>query len=128
MCVLALNLNLNLGLRRGALLGLRWEDIDRAAGVLEGKRALQWVDGELRVVEPKTRSSRRTVPLLGLGGEALAAHRDRQLEECAAGRAGLRRILTWCSANPRSWQRTVSCRSRSERRGLRSAERCRSSI
>ena len=77
-------LALYLGLRRGELLGLRWEDIDRAAGVLEVRRTLQRVDGELRVVEPKTRSSRRTVPLLGLCDEALAAHRDRQLEERAA--------------------------------------------
>lgn len=74
-------LALYLGLRRGELLGLRWEDIDLEAGVLEVRRTLQRVAGELRAVLPKTRTSRRTVPLIGLCVEALKAHCERQDQE-----------------------------------------------
>jgi integrase len=79
-------LALYLGLRRGELLGLRWEDVDLDAGVLEVRRTLQRVGGELRAVTPKTRTSRRTVPLIGLCVEALTAHKERQKAE--AERAG----------------------------------------
>jgi integrase len=68
-------------LRRGEVLGLRWEDLDLDAGVLEVRRNLQRVGGELRTVVPKTRSSRRTVPLLGLCVEALKDHQQHQTEE-----------------------------------------------
>jgi integrase len=54
--------------------------------VLEVRRNLQRVGGELRTVVPKTRSSRRTVPLLGLCVDALTEHRERQSKE--AERAG----------------------------------------
>ena len=74
-------LALYLGLRRGELLGLRWEDVDLEAGSLEIRRTLQRVGGELRAVTPKTRTSRRTVPLIGLCTEALTAYREHQKEE-----------------------------------------------
>lgn len=74
-------LALYLGLRRGELLGLRWEDVDLDAGSLEVRRTLQRVGGELHAVTPKTRTSRRTVPLIGLCIEALADHREHQKEE-----------------------------------------------
>lgn len=79
-------LALYLGLRRGELLGLRWEDVDLEVGVLEVRRTLQRVGGELRAVTPKTRTSRRTVPLIGLCVEALREHHERQKSE--ADRAG----------------------------------------
>lgn len=79
-------LALYLGLRRGELLGLRWEDLDLSGGVLEVRRTLQRVEGELRAVIPKTRRSRRTVPLLGLCVDALIEHRAAQdVEREAAG-------------------------------------------
>jgi integrase len=81
-------LALYLGLRRGELLGLRWEDIDLDAGVLEVRRTLQRVAGELRAVLPKTRTSRRTVPLIGLCVEALKEHRERQAEDAKRAGAG----------------------------------------
>jgi integrase len=76
-----------LGLRRGELLGLQWRDVDLNAGVIEVRSSLQRVGGELRAVTPKTRSSRRTVPLIGMCGEALRAHREQQNAERAG--AGL---------------------------------------
>ena len=77
-------LALYLGLRRGELLGLRWEDLDLDGGVLEVRRSLQRVGGRLQPVTPKTRTSRRTVPLVGICVDALRDHvkrqdRDRQL-------------------------------------------------
>jgi integrase len=74
-------LALYLGLRRGELLGLRWTDINLEAGVLEVRRALQRIDGELQAVTPKSKTSVRTVPLPGVGIEALTEHRARQDRE-----------------------------------------------
>jgi integrase len=79
-----------LGLRRGELLGLQWRDVDLDAGVVEVRSSLQRVGGELRAVTPKTRSSRRTVPLIGLCEEALRGHRVTQdAERTSAGLAWL---------------------------------------
>jgi integrase len=66
------------GLRQGELLGLRWSDVDLAAGTLTVRQALQRVDGTLQAVETKTARSRRTVPLPVLALDALRAHRTRQ--------------------------------------------------
>lgn len=85
-------LALYLGLRRGELLGLRWRDVDLAKGTLQVRSSLQRVGGELRAVAPKTRTSRRTVPLIGQCVDALRDHRHRQNEERAA--AGLAWVAT----------------------------------
>jgi integrase len=70
-----------MGLRRGELLGLKWEDIDWAESTVEIRRTLQRVDGALQAVTPKTRKSRRTVPLIELCSEALRSHRRQQAKE-----------------------------------------------
>ncbi len=74
-------LALFLGLRRGELLGLRWEDIDLDSGKLEVVQTLQRVGGALRLVPPKTEGSRRTVPLPPICVEALREHKRRQFRE-----------------------------------------------
>jgi integrase len=79
-------LALYLGLRRGELLGLHWDDVDLDAGTVDIRRTLQRVGGELRAVSPKTRTSRRTVAVIGLCVDALREHRERQ--EAEAERAG----------------------------------------
>jgi integrase len=56
-----------LGLRRGEVLGLRWEDVDLDARVLHVRQTLQRVGGQLRYLPP-------TVPLLSI---CVAALRDR---------------------------------------------------
>ncbi|GAA3952622.1 site-specific integrase [Actinomadura viridis] len=102
-------LALCLGLRRGELLGLRWEDITltpcRACGgeggtcdgepcahcaesgvqdaKLEVVQTLQRVGGELRFVPPKTEGSTRTIPLPDLCVTALCEHRVKQRTERA---------------------------------------------
>ena len=98
---------LALGLRQGEALGLMWDDVDLDAGVLRVRRAVQrrtWAhgcspphrrepacgrlrgaecpqrrDGGLVLVEPKTRSSRRSVALPAPLVAELRAHRAAQL-------------------------------------------------
>jgi len=74
-------LALYLGLRRGELLGLRWQDVDLEEGKLEVVNNLQRVGGALRLVPPKTEDSARTVPLPPMCVEALRAHHQRQAAE-----------------------------------------------
>jgi integrase len=74
-------LALFLGLRRGELLGLRWEDVDLNGGKLEVMQTLQRVGRALRLVPPKTEGSRRTVPLPLACVEALREHKRRQFRE-----------------------------------------------
>lgn len=71
-------LALFLGLRRGELLGLGWEDLDLDGGKLEVVHTLQRVGGSLRLVAPKTEDSSRTVPLPEICVDALRQHLARQ--------------------------------------------------
>ncbi|WP_255954613.1 site-specific integrase [Streptomyces odontomachi] len=77
-------LALVMGLRRGELLGLRWDAVDLERETLTVERALQRVSGELKLVMPKTASSIRTVPLPPLVVKALTEHRERQAQERAS--------------------------------------------
>ena len=74
-------LALSTGLRRGELLGLRWQDTDLESRMLFVRQTLQRVDGELRFVPPKTHRSTRSVPLSQLAVSALSAQRVRQAED-----------------------------------------------
>ncbi|HLG51624.1 MAG TPA: site-specific integrase, partial [Chloroflexota bacterium] len=51
------------GLRQGELLGLRWQDLDLAAGTLTVQQTLEAAGTAPRFGTPKTPTSRRTVPL-----------------------------------------------------------------
>jgi integrase len=70
-----------LGMRRGEIAGLRWTDVDLAAGTLRVEQTLQRTKDGLRFVPPKTRRSRRSIPLPRPCVEALRAHRRRQARE-----------------------------------------------
>ncbi|WP_214365637.1 tyrosine recombinase XerC [Pseudonocardia sp. H11422] len=76
------------GLRRGEVLGLRWEDLDLEAGTLSIRRARVLVEGQVLEQEPKTRNGVRTLPL---DDELLAALHALKLsqkrERLAAGEA-----------------------------------------
>jgi integrase len=72
---------LGVGLRQGEILGLRWPDVDLDAGTLTVRHALARIEGQLVLVEPKSATSRRVVPLPGLVREALIAHGVRQAQE-----------------------------------------------
>ena len=47
-----------LGLRRGEVLGLEWQDIDFDAGTVHVRASLQRVNGKLELSETKTHGSR----------------------------------------------------------------------
>ena len=71
-----------LGLRRGEALALHWQDVDLERGHLQVKATLQRLGGSLvREQMPKTKSSRRTLPLPQLVVEALRTHRASQVQE-----------------------------------------------
>ncbi len=61
------------GLRIGELLVLRWRDVDLSLGVLHVRRTLY----EGHFYEPKSKRSRRTVPLAPKGVEILSASKAR---------------------------------------------------
>jgi integrase len=64
------------GLRRGELMALRWDHVDLAAGVIRVERSH---DDKGRVeIEPKSRSGRRTVPVVGALRDVLVEHKARQ--------------------------------------------------
>ncbi len=71
------------GMRRGELLGLKWADVDLENAAVSIRRTLTRTDNGKRVSlgEPKTRKSRRTIPLTARAVDALKAHHKRQLEE-----------------------------------------------
>jgi integrase len=75
-----------LGLRPSEALAVRWSDVDLDVGLLQVRRALERRSGAYAFKEPKSRTSRRTIPLPAICVEALLAHRGRQAaERLAAG-------------------------------------------
>ena len=51
------------GLRRGELLGLKWQDIDWKNGVIKVRRQVARVDGQIKEAPLKTKNSYRTVTI-----------------------------------------------------------------
>jgi integrase len=80
-----------MGLRRGELLGLRWQDVDVNAGILHVRQILVRIYNRdakgkgrktrLSFHEPKTEKSRRAVPIPAACLAALRQHRAHQAEE-----------------------------------------------
>ncbi|GGK11249.1 site-specific integrase [Deinococcus malanensis] len=77
-------LALTTGMRRGELCGLRWSDIQR--GVIHVQQSCVLVGNQATLTTPKTKASRRRIPLPPDTLDALRVHRDRQaLERDTAG-------------------------------------------
>jgi integrase len=74
-------LAINVGLRIGEALALRWQDVDLDGARLSVVYNLQRVGGKLVLVEPKTEKSRRTVSLPPAVVQALLDHAARQRKE-----------------------------------------------
>ena len=81
-------LALHTGMRRGELLGLKWQDISFTEGTLQVRRILNRVPTKMvkeagqRYIEtePKTKKSRRNIFLTESALDALKQHQSRQLE------------------------------------------------
>lgn len=74
-------LALTTGARQGELLGLRWQDLDVAAGTIRIRQAVAVYQAKPTIQAPKSKAANRTI---GLPTEVLAelqAHRDRQAFE-----------------------------------------------
>ncbi|WP_308115834.1 site-specific integrase [Rhodococcus sp. BP-241] len=69
------------GLRRGEICGLRWRDVDLEMGTLTIANNRVSVNGQAAEVAPKSRSSRRTLPLTDALRRSLLQARESQSEE-----------------------------------------------
>ncbi|HYZ08761.1 MAG TPA: site-specific integrase [Pseudonocardiaceae bacterium] len=70
-----------LGLRRGELLGLRWEDLELDKATLTVVQTVQRVRGQLLVDDTKSEASDATIPLPKITRRVLLKHRDHQEKE-----------------------------------------------
>jgi integrase len=69
------------GMRRGEVVGLRWDDVDLDASRLQVRQAVTTAGNRIVIDGPKTRRSRRSVALDEDTVAALRSHRRRQAEE-----------------------------------------------
>jgi integrase len=93
---------LGTGLRRGELLGLKWEDVDLKRGVITVRRQLVRAKGGPVFHEPKTDAGVRTVTLPAEVLRELKAHKARQAQEkLLLGNAYEDSGLVFCQANGR---------------------------
>lgn len=68
------------GMRRGELLGLRWQDVDLGAGTLRVVQSLEQTKAGMRFKAPKTKHGRRTITLPPSIVAELRAHWTAQQE------------------------------------------------
>jgi len=74
------------GLRQGEALGLEWRDVQLAdPAAVTVRQAAAWVDGKRVLKAPKSRASRRTVPLPAVAVAALRRHQAAQAVRDVAG-------------------------------------------
>lgn len=66
------------GVRRGEVLGLRWQDLDLDKRQIRVRQSIEEVNGKAHLTTPKTPSALRTITLFPESVAALKAHRDRQ--------------------------------------------------
>ncbi len=94
-----LTLALATGMRKGEMLGLRWQDIDLEKGFLQIRRTLSFVTGHGYIEnEPKTKRGRRGIMLPSFVIESLKRHKALQLEaKEKAGKRWVERDLVFCN-------------------------------
>ena len=69
------------GPRQGELLGLTWDNVDLETGEINIRQALQKIEGQPTLVEPKTSRSKRTVALTDIAVGSLRRHHVAQIKE-----------------------------------------------
>jgi integrase len=76
------------GLRRGEVLGLKWDDIDTEARTVTVRRSRVLVEGKVIEKSPKSKRGWRTLPLdAGLVASLRSLHKAQAAERLAAGKA-----------------------------------------
>jgi integrase len=110
------------GMRRGEILGLRWEDVDLARARVSVRRA--FVEVKYRVVESSTKgNAARTIDLDWRTVEGLAVHHEMQAEERREWRGdyeGSDLVVAWqngCAIHPQAFTQMFQTHVR--RAGLR---------
>jgi integrase len=68
------------GMRRGELLGLRWQDVDLERGIVHVRQSAGRVRGKMVLSQPKSRAGKRVIPLQAAVVAALRDHKVRQNE------------------------------------------------
>ena len=92
------------GMRRGELLGLKWQDIDLTRGKLQVRRVLTRIPSKMpgkgyTEAEPKTQKSRRTIVIASFALKALQEHHIRQTaEKKQAGRFWQEHDYVFCTS------------------------------
>ncbi len=71
----------SLGLRRGEVMALRWQDLDLAKGVLRVRQNVTTPSGKPTFGEPKTIHSKRDIPIPETLKQVLFAHQSKQFAE-----------------------------------------------
>jgi integrase len=74
-------LAIHTGMRKGELLGLKWDDVDLERGLLRLRHGLVREGGKTALGDLKTPKSRRSVRLTRAAAKASRSHLERQLEE-----------------------------------------------
>lgn len=69
------------GMRRGEVLGLRWQDVDVDEGTLRIRQQIGRVSGELRTGPVKTRAGNRDLPIPSLARSALLIRQQQQIAD-----------------------------------------------
>lgn len=69
------------GMRRGEILGLKWQDVDFERGVLSVRRSLEETEHGVTFKEPKTAKSKRTIRLLSMTLDELRRHKVAQARD-----------------------------------------------
>jgi integrase len=91
------------GCRRGELCGLLWSDIDLDRAQIIIRRATEVTKEGVGYKEPKTRRSRRAIPLPGFAVDALRRHKGKQAEHHLLLGDGYQdggHVLTWEDGRP----------------------------
>jgi integrase len=77
------------GLRQGEVLGLRWRDVDLDTRTLHVRQILQRLEGVTTFGPPKSKTSRRVVPIAAPLASSLGGHQRREKEKRLRLRLGL---------------------------------------
>lgn len=67
---------LYMGLRIGELCALKWSDVDFSNKIIHIRGTQSRIDGKLKITEPKSKASKRTIPIPDILIDKLRAHKN----------------------------------------------------